>query len=746
MSKLNALSPDEEHGLTAGRTIARKRLDRRDPRIAVDELFSVDKAHRLWLSLPEGHRATRFLPTMMPTDYVEAFRVSSTDATGTKGSQALNFSHLPEPMGWELAWCIDQEVRAGKPVNPARLRSLVRGLTLATTEGSAAARSARSITAFSHLQWAREVRGAVLRAGIQKQHYSETIVLNSVKHIQDRLAVAYHDGEWWRLNIWNPQLDPRVPQRSHEPSGTHVANFSHLETPWLRQAAQWWLSTRLSSGTYAWSSVKSRLDHFKWFQWFIMQVKTAGPHLVDDIDELRPLMRGFRDDLRAHRVLHGPNKGKPLGKNQVRQPMVTLETFYRWMFDHRTEAAAVLDEPRWKLLTPRHTVLFAAEDKPRRINAKSADMVLEDDVVTAITAGCGLLAAPQGEGGLGDHQALHALMLLIRTGRRMSEVLMMDFEPISPLPTSLPQSTDSDQDLADEFVARMSFQETKIEHNDPATIPVDQEVVDIIRAQQRWVREFLADQGAPNGHQPPYLFVQTRQNRLGRLPYPAATFHSRLRELTERLAITDSTGRPVKISKTHKFRHTRATNLLNAGVPIHVVMRYLRHLSTDMTMHYAVTLSETEEREFLRYKKVTGDGRTIDFDDGDLFDLLHLQQRADRVLPNGWCMLPPRQTCSKGNACLPCSKFVTDTSHRHELERQRASTQDLIETRQAQFQARYGKPMGTDNIWLAGRLAETTALNKVLIALDQISVRDHGQMRAIRGAGAPDSPDLGGGA
>ncbi|MFE2325290.1 tyrosine-type recombinase/integrase [Streptomyces sp. NPDC059385] len=182
------------------------------------------------------------------------------------------------------------------------------------------------------------------------------------------------------------------------------------------------------------------------------------------------------------------------------------------------------------------------------------------------------------------------------------------------------------------------------------------------------------------------------RNRLGLRPYAAATFHHRLGDLTRTLAITDSVGRPVQISKTHTFRHTRATDLINAGVPIHVVMRYLGHLTPAMTMHYAKTLAVTAEREFLRYKKVTADGRTAGLDPSDLYDLLHLDQRADRVLPNGWCMLPPKQVCSKGNACLTCEKFVTDASHRDELQHQLDQTEALITRRQTQFAARHGEP------------------------------------------------------
>ena len=42
-----------------------------------------------------------------------------------------------------------------------------------------------------------------------------------------------------------------------------------------------------------------------------------------------------------------------------------------------------------------------------------------------------------------------------------------------------------------------------------------------------------------------------------------------------------------------------------------------------MTMHYAQTLSETAEREFLRYKKVTVDGRPLELEPSDLYDVLN---------------------------------------------------------------------------------------------------------------------------
>ena len=159
-------------------------------------------------------------------------------------------------------------------------------------------------------------------------------------------------------------------------------------------------------------------------------------------------------------------------------------------------------------------------------------------------------------------------------------------------------------------------------------------------------------------------------------------------------------------------------------------MRYFGHQSPEMTMHYAVTLSQTAEKEFLRFKKVTTDGRPVAADPSDLFDLLQLDQRADRILPHGWCMLPPKQSCSRGNACLTCDKFATDATHQPELSAQLDATQRLVRQRKDAFRARFGTEMSEDNVWLHGRRQEVTSLQGILLALEQTP-----PTQAVRGAG-----------
>jgi integrase len=130
---------------------------------------------------------------------------------------------------------------------------------------------------------------------------------------------------------------------------------------------------------------------------------------------------------------------------------------------------------------------------------------------------------------------------------------------------------DHDESSPDAIVAKLRFQQTKIE-GAPNTIFVDSEIVAIVRAQQQWVhahvRALLRDQTAPP---PRYLFLAVARNHRGRHSYPKTTLTLRLKQLGELADIRDRQGRRAPLSNVHRFRHTRATNLINAGVPVHVV-------------------------------------------------------------------------------------------------------------------------------------------------------------------------------
>jgi integrase len=108
----------------------------------------------------------------------------------------------------------------------------------------------------------------------------------------------------------------------------------------------------------------------------------------------------------------------------------------------------------------------------------------------------------------------------------------------------------------------------------------------------------FAESTVPAGYaRPKYLFLAPVMNRNGDRPYATNSLRQLLTKLASRLDVRDSTGTLIDFNRTHRFRHTVATNLLNSGVPLHVVQRYLGHLTPAMSLIYAQTLQSTAEAE-----------------------------------------------------------------------------------------------------------------------------------------------------
>ena len=339
-----------------------------------------------------------------------------------------------------------------------------------------------------------------------------------------------------------------------------------------------------------------------------------------------------------------------------------------------------------------------------------ARMIACLEILSSSTSQVVTVALPGGEEitarGIGDPQAARAWLLQALTGRRVSEILMLDYDPLTAIPGLDPTRIDEGA-----FVARLRYQQTKIEGVD-ATILVDATVTALVAAQQAWARDHV-DPGVT----PPYLFLNPRHNHRGTRPRSYGSHLAALRRLNQATALTDAAGKPLTFTRTHRLRHTRATELLNAGVPIHVVQRYLGHKSPEMTMHYAATLAHTAEAEFLKAHRVGAFGTALVLQPADLLEITQLEARADRALPNGLCTLPPAKTCDRGNACLTCGHFATDSSHLGEHQDQQRRTLRLIEVRQEAFTRRHGQPMPEENIWLRERRRELDSLHAIIDAL-----------------------------
>jgi integrase len=684
---------------------------------------------QLWAAVPEPMRLTRFASSTVPVRYADAF---CHDATWRAG---VDLSALPEPMRRELAWCVFRIIELGGKIPTPTLSLLARRLGEVVSDHDPG-RSPASLLECSTRDWCQQIQRVVhRRTGRLPAPSTMTNLHRLLSRALRLLVTALDPGPWWCREQWNPVEDPRIPLRDHEPMGRYTVRFDQISTPWLRRGLQWHCQVGLQTGMLRWSTVHRRVVAVKEFDTFLHARRVDQPWLADQPAAVRALMLDFLGHLRA-RPLSRRRAGTRLSPGSVQRLAADVEQFYLFMADNSDAAASALAEPGWLRLGPAHAGFFRRGELGCKPRPRLDRQIIDDDAMTRIMGGLDQLGDPVAEGGLGDEQAMRITLLVALLGRRISEIRLLDPDPLQPL---LPTPARSGNDAAAAGdphapVAKLRYQQTKID-GAPDTIVVNAEVVAVIGEQQRWARQYFAEHGAPD-KTPKYLFLAAQMNRHGERPYSDNVLRARLTELANRLDVRDSTGALVDFNRTHRFRHTVATSLINSGVPLHVVQRYLGHLTPTMTMTYAETLQSTAEAEFLRFRKITADARDLEIDPRDLYELLELNRRTDRILPNGWCLLPPRQVCHKGNACLTCDKFATDATFLPELQAQQTRTGQLIEQRRAAFHARTGRELDQDNVWLAGRRQEHDALGRIILKLEHTPHHPEGAgPRAIRGAG-----------
>jgi integrase len=549
------------------------------------------------------------------------------------------------------------------------------------------------------------------------------------------LAARLHDGAWWELDTWHPRCDPRIPLREREPMRSVGCSPGDARLPWVRNALKWHLGMLLESGTLTWSTLSGQRSSalLRFARW--LETLPEPTEAVQDASQAGGFAASFRRwafDPANRSSVHRPPETVTAGK--VNLDIWAVAELMAFLVDHRQEAARVLGSSPWDRLTDAHPAIWLRQRTRERRHRPVSDEThyVDDHALAQISACLPALAEPGTRtvtvvsggatrvlAGQHDPQLMRMLLLQILTGRRASEICLCPFDCLSP-------ATGSAVDAAEDAVARFRYGQSKID-TAPDTILVDAETVAVIEEQQQWLRACFP------GRDLPYLFPQRRANAHGAKPHGNSNYGRALALFSELAQITDAAGHPVKLSHTHRFRHTKLTKLAELGLPVHVLQRYAGHSTPTMSMQYVARRDEHAEQAFLATRKFRADGTRVVFSQQD-HDALHLLDRADRFLPNGYCLLPPLQRCEKGNACLTCGVFVTDDSHLATLQRQLTETSTLIERATVQFRQRHGHPMPDSNVWLAQRTAERDALAKLLAAMQA------SPGHAVQGAGSPSSP------
>ena len=141
--------------------------------------------------------------------------------------------------------------------------------------------------------------------------------------------------------------------------------------------------------------------------------------------------------------------------------------------------------------------------------------------------------------------------------------------------------------------------------------------------------------------------------------------------------------------QSHQFRHTVGTRMVNMGVPLHIIQRYLGHVSPEMTLIYAHIHDSTMKQEISKFKEkvVNISGQTVQSQNPEVntAELQWFKRNVlGQVLPNGSCALPViAGACPHANACLTCSHFRTTVEFLDQHKEQLQQTERLIEKAKA---------------------------------------------------------------
>ena len=179
------------------------------------------------------------------------------------------------------------------------------------------------------------------------------------------------------------------------------------------------------------------------------------------------------------------------------------------------------------------------------------------------------------------------------------------------------------------------------------TKPISEELAKVIQEQQQYIKQNLDESFE-------YLFSA---RKLGKYrdknpfqPKPKVmsdhSFINFLRKLTQEFDIKDKSGKRWNF-QTHQFRHTVGCRMVNLGIPLHIIQRYLGHESPTMTMVYAHIHDQTLRKEIEKYhseRVINFKGESASLEKKVLSsndDLEWFQKNVQaRALEHGYCARP----------------------------------------------------------------------------------------------------------
>ena len=207
-------------------------------------------------------------------------------------------------------------------------------------------------------------------------------------------------------------------------------------------------------------------------------------------------------------------------------------------------------------------------------------------------------------------------------------------------------------------------------------VPITDEVATIMQA----LVEDVKEKSTPDNNPQKYVFVRLDGKRKG-LPPQSNLLRRALLRLAKKYNIVDDQGNMFRF-KNHAFRHTKGIELINNGMNIVHVQKWMAHASPEMTLRYAKILDRTMRKSWEEAMKngafrLDNTGKPVKVDissieNEDVIEWEYIRHNLDAVrMPLGYCLKPKKIDCKHQlNPCLSCRNLCTtpDFIPQYELE------------------------------------------------------------------------------
>ena len=505
-----------------------------------------------------------------------------------------------------------------------------------------------------------------VQAKLQNDHYPSNDEVEYIKDPKER-------EEYLKNDIWDMRkLFQEYPR--HGNPHLFVVDFGYIRNPHIRLQIKRYYKNMLS----IWSP-RTFLNHLKDYRYFF-----------DAMYELFPTLNSL-SELKREVHIEPILSSLTTSKKQKKRTLNGIKAMFEYMYYHKRKDAPTIG------LINKHDTPKVEKPLPRPIPPEikiQLDSYLESTIIPLLESGNPTpIIEPQ----------YWDLIIVIRyTGRRFEDIAHLIAEHKDKSMVCLQYDLEGDPQLyLDHRIAKIP-KDLRIPIGHLKDSSGRNMVERAILRQKERVKElsptpdgfyylFREPKLDSRGRRPKFILDSEGNNIIEAISYDTFNTNIILPKISEQIPLKNLDGTLYKIS-AHQFRHTVATEMIDAGVDIYAVKEFLGHSSVAMTEKYIKVYQQKLKKEF-KEKLSHSDATLIKenlTEEEALYDNTWVKNKIFAVFEqgDGCCEHPYKMPACPHMSCKTCIKkkiyprhlqSVKDTIESFTIHRDNALKMGLIE-------------------------------------------------------------------